>query len=85
MAVSQFLPTAGEVAPYRLLAQDGTLTGDASMTHEQVREALRLMVLTRVFDEKATAMQRQGRFGTFSAVRGQEARDRKSTRLNSSH
>jgi pyruvate dehydrogenase E1 component alpha subunit len=43
------------------------------MTHEQVREALRLMVLTRVFDEKATAMQRQGRFGTFSAVRGQEA------------
>lgn len=31
------------------------------------------MVLTRAFDDKATAMQRQGRFGTFSAVRGQEA------------
>lgn len=42
------------------------------MDLKEVLEALHLMVLTRVFDEKATAMQRQGRFGTFSSVRGQE-------------
>jgi TPP-dependent pyruvate/acetoin dehydrogenase alpha subunit len=34
---------------------------------------LELMLLARTFDEKATSLQRQGRFGTFSSVRGQEA------------
>jgi pyruvate dehydrogenase E1 component alpha subunit len=43
------------------------------MSDEAVLEALRYMMLTRVFDDKATSMQRQGRFGTFSSVRGQEA------------
>ncbi len=32
-----------------------------------------LMVLSRVFDDKALALQRQGRLGTYAAVRGQEA------------
>jgi pyruvate dehydrogenase E1 component alpha subunit len=73
MANFQFLPSNDEVTPYRLLEQDGSLLGQSSMSDEQVLDALRLMTLTRVFDEKATAMQRQGRFGTFSAVRGQEA------------
>jgi pyruvate dehydrogenase E1 component alpha subunit len=31
------------------------------------------MVLTRVFDEKALKLQRQGRMGTYAPVRGQEA------------
>src|SRR5215469_11333442 len=30
-------------------------------------------MLSRVFDARATALQRQGRFGTFSPVKGQEA------------
>ena len=43
------------------------------MSDDAVIDALRYMMLTRVFDDKATSMQRQGRFGTFSSVRGQEA------------
>src|SRR5690349_20496776 len=31
------------------------------------------MMLSRSFDARATALQRQGRFGTFSQVKGQEA------------
>jgi len=38
-----------------------------------VLEALSLMRLSRAFDDKGFALQRQGRFGTFSPVRGQEA------------
>lgn len=36
-------------------------------------EGLRWMMLSRAFDARATALQRQGRFGTFSPVKGQEA------------
>ncbi len=43
------------------------------MDDEQAFQALRLMMLSRTFDDKGTSLQRQGRFGTFSAVRGQEA------------
>ena len=34
---------------------------------------MRLMMLSRAFDARATALQRQGRYGTFSPVKGQEA------------
>lgn len=40
---------------------------------ERTIEGLRWMMLSRAFDAKATALQRQGRFGTFSPVKGQEA------------
>ena len=69
----RFVPSDQVSTPFAMLAQDGPLTGAPVMNDEQVLEALRLMILTRTFDEKATAMQRQGRFGTFSSVRGQEA------------
>jgi pyruvate dehydrogenase E1 component alpha subunit len=36
-------------------------------------DAFRLMLLTRTFDAKGASLQRQGRFGTFSQVTGQEA------------
>lgn len=39
----------------------------------QVLDALRLMKLSRAFDAKGESLQRQGRFGTFSQVSGQEA------------
>ena len=54
---------------------DGTLVEGttATMTVQEVREALALMLLSRAFDEKALSLQRQGRFGTFSQVTGQEA------------
>jgi len=40
---------------------------------ERTVEGLRWMLLSRAFDTRATSLQRQGRFGTFSPVKGQEA------------
>jgi pyruvate dehydrogenase E1 component alpha subunit len=74
--IPQFPYRGDPIAPMRLLEADGTLTvggGVPPMDDEQMLRALRLMLLSRAFDEKGTSLQRQGRFGTFSAVRGQEA------------
>lgn len=69
--------TAADVPPEasRVLSEDGTLCPGAkpSLTDEQVVEALGYMCLSRAFDKKAFSLQRQGRFGTFSPVQGQEA------------
>ncbi len=71
----QFAPEQGAAEPWRILAPDGT-TADRwqpTLSDETVLEALRLMMLSRAFDEKGFSLQRQGRFGTLSPVRGQEA------------
>lgn len=69
-----FPPATTAVQPYSILAKDGTLSeGGVPMKDDLALDALELMILTRTFDEKATNLQRQGRFGTFSSVRGQEA------------
>jgi len=70
----RFQPASVAVEPYSVLTKDGTLTAEAApMKDDATLEALELMILARTFDEKATKLQRQGRFGTFSSVRGQEA------------
>lgn len=63
------------IAPFRLLEADGTLAEGciSPLDDEHVLRALRLMMLSRVFDAKGISLQRQGRFGTFSPVQGQEA------------
>ncbi|WP_419418697.1 pyruvate dehydrogenase (acetyl-transferring) E1 component subunit alpha [Legionella sp. D16C41] len=38
-----------------------------------LQELYRIMVLTRVFDKKAIALQRTGRMGTYAPINGQEA------------
>ncbi|PYE11853.1 pyruvate dehydrogenase E1 component alpha subunit [Williamsia limnetica] len=43
------------------------------MPEDAILAALEWMILARTFDDKAKSLQRQGRFGTFSSVRGQEA------------
>lgn len=77
MAVSeaQFRPADGAADPYTVLSADGTVRDGVtpSLGDEEVADALELMLLTRTFDDKAMRLQRQGRFGTFSQVRGQEA------------
>jgi pyruvate dehydrogenase E1 component alpha subunit len=45
----------------------------APLDDDDVLAALRLMKLSRAFDAKGASLQRQGRFGTFSQVGGQEA------------
>lgn len=41
--------------------------------HELLRRLYRQMVLTRLFDQKAVALQRTGRIGTYAPTLGQEA------------
>jgi pyruvate dehydrogenase E1 component alpha subunit len=49
---------------------DGTEPG---LPDARLVEAYRWMVFSRMLDERATSLQRQGRLGTYSAVYGQEA------------
>src|SRR5205807_1533941 len=60
---------------YRILDPDGRLVDGAppSLEPADILEALRLMMLSRAFDARATILQRQGKLGTFSPVKGQEA------------
>jgi pyruvate dehydrogenase E1 component alpha subunit len=59
----------------QLLDAEGRLVEGARqpMSDEQLVEGLRWMLLSRHFDARATALQRQGKIGTFSPVKGQEA------------
>lgn len=66
---------AGPGERLEVLGTDGVLLpgAEAPMTDEQALDALRWMMLSRTVDVRAVSLQRQGRMGTFSAVRGQEA------------
>ncbi len=63
------------VTRYRVLDAEGNLVDGAQprLSLERTVAGLRWMMLSRAFDARATALQRQGRFGTFSPVKGQEA------------
>ncbi len=60
---------------YQVLNPAGKLRKGAkpALDEEFILEGLRWMMLSRAFDNKATVLQRQGRFGVFSPVLGQEA------------
>lgn len=45
------------------------------LSKEEMLKLYELMALTRALDEKAMALQRQGRMGTYASIRGQEASD----------
>lgn len=68
-------PELGDADMFRILAPDGGIIDghEPKLGLEETIDALKLMLLTRAFDERAFKLQRQGRFGTFSQVRGQEA------------
>ncbi len=57
------------------LKPDGKLVSGAkpSITDAALIEALRWMLMSRLYDERATALQRQGLYGVFSPAAGQEA------------
>src|SRR6266699_7342200 len=58
-----------------ILKPDGTIVPGSKprMDEEFLLEALRLMMLSRAYDEKVIGLQRQGQFGVFSPGMGQEA------------
>ncbi len=58
-----------------ILAPDGSCN-DAlrpALADQQVRQMYRNMFLLRLYDRKAVSLQRQGRFGTYAQMEGQEA------------
>ncbi|MCR9220125.1 MAG: pyruvate dehydrogenase (acetyl-transferring) E1 component subunit alpha [Alphaproteobacteria bacterium] len=60
----------------RAIGPDGEVVGplpDVASDREAVTALYRAMVLTRSFDEKAIALQRTGRLGTYASSLGQEA------------
>lgn len=65
-----------DLAYTRYLAPDGHLTGELPDWADDFNLLTRLyrqMVLTRLFDQKAVALQRTGRIGTYAPTLGQEA------------
>jgi len=64
------------VQPLRVLRPDGRDVEAGKMpplSDEQLRELMRRMVFTRVWDQRAVNLQRQGRLGFYAPVSGQEA------------
>jgi len=59
--------------PIRILEPDGTLIGDAPMDVDETRRLYEAMLVARTYDDKSTAMQKQGRLATYAPFRGQEA------------
>ena len=57
----------------QILAPDGTLVADSPLDVSDVRRLYRFMVAARRFDQKATALQKQGRLATYAPYEGQEA------------
>ncbi|MBI4175634.1 MAG: pyruvate dehydrogenase (acetyl-transferring) E1 component subunit alpha [Candidatus Aenigmarchaeota archaeon] len=43
------------------------------VSSQDIKSFFELMLTSRVFDDKALALQRQGRIGTYASIRGQEA------------
>ncbi|STX29142.1 Pyruvate dehydrogenase e1 component subunit alpha [Legionella beliardensis] len=64
IAFKQFINAQGEQSnSLPSWAEDGAI----------LQELYRIMVLTRIFDKKAIALQRTGRMGTYASINGQEA------------
>jgi len=57
----------------QILRPDGSLTSDPPVGIERTRELFAAMLTARRYDEKATAIQKQGRLATYAPLRGQEA------------
>src|SRR6266542_2138591 len=55
-----------------MLREDEPLTGEA-LDLDQARMLYRAMVAARIYDRKATALQKQGRLATYAPLEGQEA------------
>ena len=64
-----------EVSMLRILDEEGNCdeTLKPPLNPDQVKQLYELMVLTRVFDDLALKLQREGRIGTYPSGRGQEA------------
>jgi pyruvate dehydrogenase E1 component alpha subunit len=72
MIVDEYDPLAGRM--FQVLDKDGKLVvEDPDLPEDLMRDMYWWMVLTRMADEKAVKLQRQGRMGTYAPSKGQEA------------
>lgn len=65
-----------EITYKQILSESGALVGDVpdfAKQKDTLLELYKMMVLTRVFDTKAIALQRTGKLGTYPSTLGQEA------------
>jgi pyruvate dehydrogenase E1 component alpha subunit len=73
MFFDQYDPLRGEMVS--ILAPDGSCNAALRppLDEQQVQQLYRHMLLLRLYDRKAVSLQRQGRFGTYAPMEGQEA------------
>jgi pyruvate dehydrogenase E1 component alpha subunit len=72
--IEKFDPLKGEML--QILSPEGRLTDESlkpDLSDETVLELYKHMVIIRIADQRALTLQRQGRFGTYAPVIGQEA------------
>lgn len=61
---------------FQILNENGELVNEEAMpelSDEQLQELMRRMVYTRIWDQRAISLNRQGRLGFYAPVAGQEA------------
>ncbi|WP_017727125.1 pyruvate dehydrogenase (acetyl-transferring) E1 component subunit alpha [Halalkalibacterium ligniniphilum] len=61
---------------FQILNEEGEVVNTAAMpelSDEQLQELMRRMVYTRIWDQRAISLNRQGRLGFYAPVAGQEA------------
>jgi pyruvate dehydrogenase E1 component alpha subunit len=64
------------IEPFSILSVEGNVVNKEQMpdlNEDQLRELMRRMVFTRVWDQRAVGLARQGRLGFYAPVSGQEA------------
>lgn len=65
-----------EITYTQFLNEHGKLVGQLPLfanDHSALKDLYKIMVLTRIFDKKAIALQRTGKMGTYAPINGQEA------------
>ena len=58
---------------FQVLDNDGNAKQDPEVDKETIKKAYELMVLSRIFDETAMKLQREGRMYTYAPLKGEEA------------
>lgn len=76
MSQQNYEVQANKVEPLSILSPEGKVINKEAMpkiNDDQLKELMRRMVFTRVWDQRAVSLSRQGRLGFYAPVSGQEA------------
>jgi pyruvate dehydrogenase E1 component alpha subunit len=76
MSKLEYEVRSDDVKPLTILSPEGKVINEKEMpdlSDEQLRELMTRMVFTRMWDQRAVSLSRQGRLGFYAPVSGQEA------------